>query len=176
MRSKLSITVYLFFALYGSTTLQSQSFLKNIKNFLCKQKSVNNCSIPSMHAERKITVCSHKHSFTPYLSLSPYSPTDRITDKGMNTFAARGLEELFVQLCCRFSFLVLARNRFWVYILKYLEYNTVVSLCQFFGSGGKQFQVFHTYVLSVQYTCAVVSVFWLWREIVLNMRTPFYFL
>ncbi len=27
---------------------------------------MNNCSIPSMHAERKITVRSHKHSFTPY--------------------------------------------------------------------------------------------------------------
>jgi hypothetical protein len=39
-----------------------------------------------------------------------------------------------------------------------------------------------TYVLSVQYTCAVVSVFWLWWEIVLlleivfKMRTPFDFL
>ncbi len=39
-----------------------------------------------------------------------------------------------------------------------------------------------TYVLSVQYTCAIVSVFWLWREIVLwqeivlKMRTPFDFL
>ncbi len=31
-----------------------------------------------------------------------------------------------------------------------------------------------TYVLSVQYSCAVVSVFWLWREIVLKMRTRFY--
>ncbi len=28
MRSKLSVTVYLFFALYGSTTIQSRSFLK----------------------------------------------------------------------------------------------------------------------------------------------------
>jgi hypothetical protein len=36
MRSKLSITAYLFLALYGSTTLQSQSFLKNIENSLCK--------------------------------------------------------------------------------------------------------------------------------------------
>ncbi len=36
MRSKLSVTVYLFLALYGSTILQSWSFLKNIKNFLCK--------------------------------------------------------------------------------------------------------------------------------------------
>ncbi len=25
-----------------------------------------NRSIPSMHAKRKITICSHKHSFTPY--------------------------------------------------------------------------------------------------------------
>jgi hypothetical protein len=33
---------------------------------------VNNCSIPSMHTERKITIRSHKHSFTPYPSLSPY--------------------------------------------------------------------------------------------------------
>ncbi len=38
-----------------------------------------------------------------------------------------------------------------------------------------------TYVLSVQYACAVVSVFLLrreivlWREIVLKMRTPFDF-
>jgi hypothetical protein len=31
-----------------------------------------------------------------------------------------------------------------------------------------------TYVLSVQYSCAVVSVFWLWWEIVLKMRTRFY--
>ncbi len=55
-----------------STALQSRSFLKNIKSFLCKQKIVNTCSIPSTHADRKITVCSHRHSFTPYPSLSPY--------------------------------------------------------------------------------------------------------
>jgi hypothetical protein len=34
MRTKLSITVYLFLALYGSTTIQSQLFLKNIENFV----------------------------------------------------------------------------------------------------------------------------------------------
>jgi hypothetical protein len=56
---------------------------------------VNNCSIPSMHAERKITICSHKHSFTLYPSLNPYSLTDRMTDRGTNTLAAHGLEELF---------------------------------------------------------------------------------
>jgi hypothetical protein len=30
------------------------------------------------------------------------------------------------------------------------------------------------YLFSVQYSCEVVSVFWLWWEIVLKMRTPFY--
>jgi hypothetical protein len=58
-----------------------------------------------MHAERKITVRSHKHSFTPYPSLSPYSPTDKITGRETNTLAVRGLEELFFQLCCCVSFL-----------------------------------------------------------------------
>ncbi len=33
-RSKLSDTVYLFLVFYGSTTLQSRLFLKNIENFL----------------------------------------------------------------------------------------------------------------------------------------------
>jgi hypothetical protein len=33
-RNKLSVTMYLFLALYGSTTIQSRSFLKNIKNFV----------------------------------------------------------------------------------------------------------------------------------------------
>jgi hypothetical protein len=59
---------------------------------------MNNCSIPSTHAERKITVSSHNHSFTPYPSLSPYGRTDKMTDRGTNTLAARGLEELF--FCC----------------------------------------------------------------------------
>jgi hypothetical protein len=66
---------------------------------------VHNRSIPSTHAERKITVRSHKHSFTPYPFLSPYRQTDRMTDRGTNTLAARGLEELFfpvVVLLCQF--------------------------------------------------------------------------
>ncbi len=54
---------------------------KNIKNFLGKQKLVDNHSIPSMHAERKITVHSHKHSFTPYPFLSPYSRTVWLMEK-----------------------------------------------------------------------------------------------
>ncbi len=88
---------------------------------------MNNCSIPSTHAERQITVCSHKRSFTPYPSLSPYRQSDRITDRGTNTLAARGLEELFSSIGF-VSVLVLVGNRFWFYILTYLEYNTVVVL------------------------------------------------
>ncbi len=42
-----------------------------------------------------------------------------------------------VVLLCQI--LVLAGNRFWFYILMYLEYNTVVVLYQFFGSGGNSF-------------------------------------
>jgi hypothetical protein len=56
---------------------------------------VNNHIIPSTHAERKITIHSHKHSFTPYPSLSPYRQTDGMMDRGTNTLAVCGLEVLF---------------------------------------------------------------------------------
>ncbi len=118
---------------------------------------MNNRSIPSMHAERKITVCSHKYSFTPYPSLSPYRQMDRMTDRGTNTLAAPGLEELFFQLCCCVCFLALAGNRFWCCILTYFEYNTVVVLCSFFGSGGTYILVLHMYL--VYNICVVVLVF-----------------
>ena len=49
-----------------------------------------------MHAERKIAIHSHKHSITPYPSLSPYSQTDGMTDRETNTLAAPGLEKLFI--------------------------------------------------------------------------------
>ncbi len=39
----------------------------------------------------------------------------------------------------------LAGNRFWFNIL-HLEYHTVVALCKFFCSGGKQFLVLRTYL------------------------------
>ncbi len=71
---------------------------------------MNNCSIPSMHAERKIAIHSNKHLFTPYPSLSPYSRTERMTDRETNALAARGLEDFFFQLCCFVSFLVSARK------------------------------------------------------------------
>ncbi len=90
---------------------------------------MNNHIIPSTHTERKITVHSHKHSFIPYPSFSPYSQTDGMTDGEMNTLAVCGLEDFFFQLCCCVSFLVSGRDRFWCYLLTYLEYNTVVVLC-----------------------------------------------
>jgi hypothetical protein len=64
------------------------------------------------------------------------------------------------------QFLVLAGNRFWFYILMYLEYNIVLVFWSW-----REIVIDVTYVFSVQYSCAVVSVFWLWREIVLKMRT-----
>ncbi len=73
--------------------------------------------------------------------------TDRITEeqnyRGTNTLAARGLEELFFSCA-------------------------VVSV---FGSGGKKVLVLHTttYVLRVQNSYGVVLVFWFWWEIVFGV-------
>jgi hypothetical protein len=102
---------------------------------------VNDHSIPSMHAEIKNSVQSHKTSFTLYPSLSPYRQTDRISDGGTKTLAAGGLEDLFPQLCCCVSVW------FWQEIVL----------------------VLHTYVLRVQYSCGVVLVFWFWWEIVFGV-------
>ena len=90
---------------------------------------MNNRSIPSTHAERKITDLSVKHSFTPYPSLSLYSPTDRMMDRETNTLAACGLEELFSS-CAVVS--VFGSGGKWVLVVHttmYLEYHTVVVLC-----------------------------------------------
>jgi hypothetical protein len=142
---------------------------------------VNNHNIPSTHAEKKITIHSHKHFFTPYPSLSPYSQTDGITDGETNTLAARGLEELFSSCAVVSVLWFLAGNSFRCYLLTYLQSTIQLWHCvSFWFWQEKAFSV--TYVLSVQYTCAVVSVFWLWweivlwQEIVLKIRTPFDFL
>ena len=50
-----------------------------------------------------------------------------------------------------------------IHITMYLEYHTVVLLCYFFWFW-REIVFGVTYVLSVQYSCAVVSVFLLWRE------------
>ncbi len=145
IRSKLSITAFLFLVLYRSTALQSQSFLINIES-LCKQKLVNNRSIPSTHAKRKITNLSGKHSFTLHPSLSLYRQTDRQTDRQRNkyTCCAWAGETFFpIDLLCQFYG---SCGKQVLVLLTYLEYNTVVVLCQYFGSGRKQFLVLHTYL------------------------------
>jgi hypothetical protein len=48
----------------------------------------------------------------------------------------------------------------------YLKYNAVVALCWGFWFWQEIVFIF-AYILSVQYSCVVVSVLWLWREIVL---------
>jgi hypothetical protein len=58
------------------------------------------------------------------------------------TLAARGLEELFFQLCCCVRFLV---------------------------SGGKMVLVLLTYISRVQYSCGIVLVFCFWQEIVFGV-------
>ncbi len=65
-----------------------------------------------------------------------------MTDRGMNTLTAHGLEEL-------------------------LSSCAVVSV---FSSGGKLVMVLHTYVLRVRYSCGVVLVFWFWREVVFGVK------
>ncbi len=116
MRSKLSVTVYLFLALYGSTTLQSRSFLKNIENFLCKWKLVNNRRIPSMHEKLPIFLINTVLLHIPLLAL-----TDGRNYGERNEYTccawAGGTFCPVVLLC---QFLVLAGNRFWFYILTYV--------------------------------------------------------
>ncbi len=115
---------------------------------------MNICIIPSLHAERKITVCSHKHSLLhiPLLAL-----TDRQNDRQRNEYTCYAWAgETFFPVVVLCQFLVLVGNRFWFYILMYLEYNTVAVLCQFFGSGGKSFLVLRTYLVYKQ-LCGCVS-------------------
>ena len=75
-----------------------------------------------------------------------------MTDRETNTLAAHGLEELFFQLCCCVSFLVVAVKGFWCY----LPTIPVVVLCHFLVAAGNSFGLHR-------------SVFWLWREIVLGV-------
>jgi hypothetical protein len=93
-------------------------------------------------------------------------------DGETNTLAARGLEKLIFQLCCCVSFWFLLEIGFGLhtFVLR-VQYSCGVVLV-FWLQREIVFGVM--YVLSVQYSCAVVSVFRLWWEIVLKMRTRFY--
>jgi hypothetical protein len=125
--------------------------------------------------KRKITFYSHKHSFTPYPSLSPYGQTDRQTDRQTEKqiqWLHVGWRNFFSMCAVVSVFWFLVGNRFWCYLLRYIsrvQYSCGVVLVFLFW---QEIVFGNTYVLSVQYSCMVVSVFWLWREIVLKMRTP----
>jgi hypothetical protein len=86
--------------------------------------------------KRKITIRSHKHSFTLYPSLSPYSRTELQTEEQIHLLRV-GWRNFFSSCA------------------------VVVSVFQFWQEIG--FGV--TYVLGVQYSCGIVLVFWFWREI-----------
>ncbi len=66
IRSKLSITTYLFLVLYRSTSLQSLLFLKSIETFLCKKKLANNCSIPCNSLIIKMVSQQYQDLLQPY--------------------------------------------------------------------------------------------------------------
>ena len=106
-----------------------------------------------------------------YPSLSPYWWTEWQTETKYTCYAWAG--GTFFQLCCCVSFLVVAEI---VLGDTYLPYQ--LCRCVFFFCSGKQFLVaqvgflvvagksFRCYFLTYHTSCAVVSVFWLRREIV----------
>ncbi len=113
---------------------------------------MNNRSIPLTHAERKITVHSHKHSFTPYPFLSPYWRTELGTEEQIHLLRV-GWRTFFpvVLLCQVFG---CGGNSFrW-----YLPTILVVPLCLFFVAVGNSFR-WHR------------SVFWLWQDNVLGVTS-----
>ncbi len=79
---------------------------------------------------------------------------DRITGRGTNTLATRGLEEPFFQLCCCFSFFNVAEI---VLDNTYLSYQ--LCRCVFFVVVAENSFWLHRLV------------FWLWREIVLGVTS-----
>jgi hypothetical protein len=99
-----------------------------------------------MHTERKITVHSHELSFTTYPSPSPYSQTDRMTDRDQIHSLRVGWRNIFpVVLLCQF--LVVAEI---VLGDTYLPYQ--LCRCVFFlVAAGNSFWLHRL-------------VFWLWRE------------
>ncbi len=72
------------------------------------------------------------------------------------TLAARGLEELFFQFCCCVSFSVLAGKRFWCFVLTRVQYSCGIVLVFWFW---REIVFGVTYILRIQYSSAVMSVF-----------------
>ncbi len=88
---------HLFLALYGSKTIQSRLFLKNIKNFVWfpKQYLLSFFILEKQLANIPDRGFLFLRNTLLLYSLSPYSQTERQTE---STLAMRGLEEPFFQL------------------------------------------------------------------------------
>ncbi len=116
-RNKVSVTVYLFLALYGSTTIQSWSFLKNIENFVWFPKQY---LLVSLFQRNNLLIfqtgvsCFSLTLF--YFTL--FALTDGQKDRQRVNYTrctwAGGTFFPVVLLC---QFLVLVGNRFWFYLL-----------------------------------------------------------
>ncbi len=119
-----------FLALYGSTTKESQLFLKNIKNFVCFPKQY---LLGFFILEKQLDNILDRgflflHNTLLLYSLSPYWRTERLTESQIHSLPV-GWRNLFSS-CAVVSVFVLAGSRFWFYILlMYLEYHTVVLMC-----------------------------------------------
>ncbi len=87
-------------AMYGSTTIQSRLFLKNIRNFVCfpKQYLLGFFILEKQFANILDRVFLFLCDTLLLYSLSPYRRTDRQTDRGTNTLALNGLVGPFFQL------------------------------------------------------------------------------
>ncbi len=132
MRSKLSVTVYLSLALYGSTTIQSRLFLKNIENFVWfpKQYLLGFFTLEKQLASIPDRGFLFLRNTLLLYFLSPYSQTERLTESHTRYAWAGGTFFPIVLLCC-VSFL------FW-----------------------REIGVLHTtYALRVPYSCGAVLVF-----------------
>ncbi len=86
MRFKLSVTLYLFLALYGSTTIQSRLFLKNIENFVWfpKQYLLGFFILEKQFANIPDRGFLFLRKTLLLFSLSSYSQTEWLTETQIN--------------------------------------------------------------------------------------------
>ncbi len=176
VRSKLSITTYIFLVFYRSTSLQSRSFLKNIKTFLCKQKLVNNRSIPSNQQPQNHDTFSKK--LRPFTTIHLRSFLKNIKNfickqKIVNNCSIPSTHAVkkITYLSDQHSFTLhpslspyrqnyRQRNEYTCCAWAGGFFFPVVLVCQFSVLAGNRFQFYLlcTYVLRVQYSCGVVLV------------------
>jgi hypothetical protein len=150
----------LFLALYGSTIIQSQSFLKNIENFVWFSKQyllgffILEKQLANIPDRGFLFLCNTLLLY----SISPYWRTESLTEERIHSLRV-GWRNLFSScaVCC---------VSFWFWQEKGFGLHMHVLLRVQYSCGGMLvlwlqweivFGVLH--ILSVQYSCAVVSVF-----------------